>query len=129
MNWNLVVRQLAIASVKPSSLGTGSSWRPVVLPSVEASRRGAVRAARIVASRQAWVATVNDRPPGQAALDAWWTLTLEKFAGWRPSRGRARSEWSIARHDKTGRVLRYVAARLAAEDLGLIPTTNIGENP
>ena len=128
MNWAVIVRQLAIASANPSSLDTGSDWRPIVLPPVEDQRRGSIRAARIMASRQAWVATVNDRPPAQAALDVWWTLTLEKFSKWRPSRGLTRSEWSMARHDKNGRVLRYVAARLAAEDLGLIPTTNIEEN-
>jgi len=129
MNWAVIVRQLAIASTDPSSLGKGPGWRPVTMPSAEDQRRGAARAARIVASRQAWVATVSDHPPAQAALDAWWTLTLEKFSAWRPGPGKTRSEWSMARHDKTGRALRYVAARLAAEDLGLIPTTNIGEKP
>ena len=125
MNWDLVVRQLAIASTNPSSLGEGPQWRPTLPPRGEGQRRGSLKASRIVASRQAWVATVSDHPPAQAALDAWWTLTLEKFSKWRPSRGLARSEWSMARHDRTGRTLRYVAARLAAEDLGLIPTTNI----
>jgi hypothetical protein len=117
--WNLQVAQIARASTtkpKPSPAGKIA----------QADNRK--KLGRTTAARHAWDATIGLRRPPQSALDEWWTIALERFAVLRPERGRRASEWALASQDKQGRILKATVARVAAEDLGLIPPVNpLGE--
>ena len=110
--WNLQVAQIARASkTKPKPTPVSK------MAQAENSRRSG----RMIAARHAWDSAIGLERPPQAALDEWWTLTLERFAVLRLDRGRRASEWMLASQDKQGRTLKVIVARLAAEDLGLIP--------
>jgi hypothetical protein len=110
--WSVQVAQIARASKTKSKPTTAGKI-------IQAENR--MKLGRTTAARHAWDAAIGFKRPPQADLDEWWTLALERFAVLRPERGRRASEWALASQDKQGRTLKVIVARLAAEDLGLIP--------